>query len=256
MKNKGNTNFVRVKKDRNYSVIYNEVLQRADISWQAKGIFAFLMTLPDDWEIRKTSLHNFASNGKYSTRKILTELEDIGYVTKKAVRKENGQFSGWNYIIRERLTDGNLTDCTKSPHRLIGQRILSTKNKQNTNNTIYTPTKIVGGETDKKDFNFSEQIKEKSLNKNQIISLFLEDVETIDEISQLYANGMKSKQDLINTRDLFLEIIEQGSDIEINFTNFNRINKYNRFLGADETLSLSLEVGFIEEAEKMVNKLR
>ncbi|TKI88055.1 DNA-binding protein, partial [Bacillus wiedmannii] len=39
----------RVKKDNNYSVINNTGLKDKRLSWKAKGILAYILTLPDDW---------------------------------------------------------------------------------------------------------------------------------------------------------------------------------------------------------------
>lgn len=100
MKNKGNINFIRADKNRNYSVIYTEVLQRADISLQAKGLFAFFMTMPDDRKIVKANLKTFFKNGRNACNSAMNELEELGYVTKKPNKLENGQLSGWSYTIK------------------------------------------------------------------------------------------------------------------------------------------------------------
>lgn len=39
---------IRVKKDSNYSVINNTGLKDERLSWKAKGILAYALTLPDD----------------------------------------------------------------------------------------------------------------------------------------------------------------------------------------------------------------
>ncbi|MGR5875594.1 hypothetical protein ACT7DH_27750 [Bacillus pacificus] len=39
----------RVKKDVNYSVIHNTPLRDEKLSWRAKGLLAYMLSLPDDW---------------------------------------------------------------------------------------------------------------------------------------------------------------------------------------------------------------
>lgn len=72
----------------NYSVIRNDLLQEPDISWQAKGIWAYCMTLPENWKINLTDLTNRSTNKRHSTRTALKELEAAGYV--KRTRKQRG----------------------------------------------------------------------------------------------------------------------------------------------------------------------
>lgn len=43
------TVFHRVKKDANFSGMDNVFLRRDDLSWRAKGLLAYILTLPDDW---------------------------------------------------------------------------------------------------------------------------------------------------------------------------------------------------------------
>ena len=39
----------RVNKDKNYTTINNTGLKDKRLSWKAKGILAYILTLPDDW---------------------------------------------------------------------------------------------------------------------------------------------------------------------------------------------------------------
>jgi hypothetical protein len=41
----------------NFTIVLNEVFRRSDLLARAKGIYAYIMTLPDDWLICKQELY-------------------------------------------------------------------------------------------------------------------------------------------------------------------------------------------------------
>lgn len=62
----------------NFSFVDNEVLEDKNLSAKAKGIWAFLMTKPDGWEVSIKELTEQLPEGKDSIRTALNELEDAG----------------------------------------------------------------------------------------------------------------------------------------------------------------------------------
>lgn len=82
----------RVHKEENYSVINNEFLKRKDLSWKAKGILAYLLHLPDDWELHFNELKKHATDGKTSLRSGVDELREKGYITYKRYKDKEGKF--------------------------------------------------------------------------------------------------------------------------------------------------------------------
>jgi len=94
---------IRVKKNKNYTVICNECLQRPDISLKAKGLFAYLMSLPDNWKIHKKELVNHFKDGTTSINSAFKELEKAGYIITKHIRDKKGRFADVEYIIKESI---------------------------------------------------------------------------------------------------------------------------------------------------------
>lgn len=124
---------------RNFTIILNEVLQRNDISARAKGIYAYLMSLPDDWEIHKNELFQHFSEGRDALNHAFKELIEAGYI-KAEKQITQGKFSGCKYTIFESATVNGFSGagfpstgkpCTGNPH-LLSTNIPST-NKQSTN---------------------------------------------------------------------------------------------------------------------------
>lgn len=92
---------IRTEKSVNYTTICNKCLRDESISARAKGIFAYLMTLPDDWKVYKSELHKHFSEGRDALNTAFAELEMAGYVKKAPARNADGTVSGWDYTIYE-----------------------------------------------------------------------------------------------------------------------------------------------------------
>ena len=92
---------IRVEKNKNYSTISNVCLRDDSLSLKAKGLFAYIMTLPDDWKIYQTELVKHFSDGITSVASAMAELEQAGYITKKQERGPRGHMTGWAYTVYE-----------------------------------------------------------------------------------------------------------------------------------------------------------
>jgi hypothetical protein len=64
----------------NFTIVLNEVFKRSDLSARAKGIYAYIMTLPDDWLICKQELYTHFAEGKAALDTGFKELETTGYI--------------------------------------------------------------------------------------------------------------------------------------------------------------------------------
>lgn len=70
----------RVNKDKNYTTINNTGLKDKRLSWKAKGILAYILTLPDDWVFYREELSRHAKDGLDSLRTGMKELKEYGYL--------------------------------------------------------------------------------------------------------------------------------------------------------------------------------
>lgn len=91
---------IRTVKDRNYTVINNTVLRDKRLTWEAKGLAAYLLSQPDDWSINANHLWHEANNGLGSVKRILRELEQFGYLQRRRWRTEDGHFE-WQHVLYE-----------------------------------------------------------------------------------------------------------------------------------------------------------
>ena len=93
----------RVEKKDNYVVLDKVFLNDKRLSWQAKGLLAYMLSMPNDWVFRIEDLKNRSSNGRDSTKSIIKELQEYGYIIKEQARQQ-GKFSNNRYIVLERPT--------------------------------------------------------------------------------------------------------------------------------------------------------
>lgn len=82
-----------------YTVIDNTCLQDPTMSLKAKGLYAYLMSLPEDWVLHQTELKRHFKDGKDSIRTAIYELIEKGYVTKTDTRNELGQIVDCTYVV-------------------------------------------------------------------------------------------------------------------------------------------------------------
>lgn len=91
----------RVNKDKNYTTINNTGLKDKRLSWKAKGILAYILTLPDDWVFYREELSRHAKDGLDSLRAGMKELKEYGYLIRFPVRDDNNKIVKWETIIYE-----------------------------------------------------------------------------------------------------------------------------------------------------------
>ena len=106
---------MRVEKNANYTTINNTVLNDVELSWQAKGMAAYLLSRPDGWEIKSRHLSTVSSDGTTATLNTLKELEERGYLTRICKKNAAGQFE-WEQIFHEVPTMSDVTVSGKPAH--------------------------------------------------------------------------------------------------------------------------------------------
>lgn len=141
------------RKKRPFTQVDNKPLNE-QMSFQAKGLLVYLLSKPDDWEIRTNQLINqsgeketksgkvIPKNGRDAIRSMFAELIEFGYARIENNKDETGRFIGKIYRITEVAfcfedesatedgisgdgkTDAGKTDAGKTPY------IVSTEKNQ------------------------------------------------------------------------------------------------------------------------------
>lgn len=86
---------IRVNKSEQYTVIANQPLNDERLSWEARGVLAYLLSKPDGWQVRIADLVNRGPAQRAKIRRILQELEGSGYLYRHQERGAGGTFGEW-----------------------------------------------------------------------------------------------------------------------------------------------------------------
>ena len=92
---------VRVHKNANFTVMSNFHFKEKKMSLKAKGLLSLMLSLPDDWDYSIAGLATLSKDGKDSLMSALGELEKFGYLERKRLTNDKGQFAGVEYNIFE-----------------------------------------------------------------------------------------------------------------------------------------------------------
>ena len=100
-------------KDNPYVMINKLGIQDPNLSWAAKGLLAYLLSLPDDWTIHVKELLNHTSSRETNTYTVIRELLRYGYMEKVEYRYK-GKILALNYTVFEVPIDVSNHDTTKA----------------------------------------------------------------------------------------------------------------------------------------------
>ena len=90
----------KIEKNKNYTVMSNCHLRDKNLSFKAKGLLSFMLSLPEDWDYSLNGLVAVSKESKKAIRGIINELKEHGYLVTEQTRGEKGYYK-YNYIIYE-----------------------------------------------------------------------------------------------------------------------------------------------------------
>lgn len=92
---------IRVVKNKNYTVISNYHLQDKNLSFKAKGLLSYMLSLPDNWKYTIKGIAKESKESEKTVRTILKELELNKYLV--IIKKQNtlGRFV-YEYFVYEK----------------------------------------------------------------------------------------------------------------------------------------------------------
>lgn len=88
-------------KTRKWAVIPSELLRDETLSWGAKGLLCFLLSMKDDWVTNLTHLQGYckvSGNGRSAVRAMFKELQEAGYIMSQRIKNGN-LYSGWRHVV-------------------------------------------------------------------------------------------------------------------------------------------------------------
>ncbi|EHV5554568.1 hypothetical protein K0W35_001188 [Vibrio parahaemolyticus] len=95
----------KAKQKSNFTQIPNETIQDENLTFEARGVLALLLSNPYDGLICKRAIQFQAPKfGKDKLHRILKELERFGYLQRERPRNKNGTFARTEWLLRDTLS--------------------------------------------------------------------------------------------------------------------------------------------------------
>ena len=92
---------LRTKRATNFTSVNNDFIRDENLSWKAKGIIIYVMSLPADWHLHLSELAKHAKDGRDATYNGVRELIEHGYCKRTEIRDSRGMFSGYEYMVSD-----------------------------------------------------------------------------------------------------------------------------------------------------------
>lgn len=91
--------------DNPYRMINRHAMEDDRLSFEARGLLAYILVKPDYWRVRITDLRRSGNIGRDKAYRILNELIAFGYVIREMERNEDGTISEMVYKVDEKPTN-------------------------------------------------------------------------------------------------------------------------------------------------------
>lgn len=117
-----------------FTIINNDVLNDTQLSWKAKGLFAYLWSQSDSWDFYEVEVLKHSTDGRASLRAGLKELEENGYLKRYRNRDDKGILRESKWILSEQpMFDFPKLDKPTLDYPTLDNRTLTSTNQNNTN---------------------------------------------------------------------------------------------------------------------------
>lgn len=125
---------VEKMKRNGFTIINNGVLNNTQLSWKAKGLFAYLWSQSDSWDFYEVEVLKHSTDGRASLRAGLKELEEHGYLKRYRNRDDKGILRESKWILSEQpMFDFPKLDKPTLDYPTLDNRTLTSTNQNNTN---------------------------------------------------------------------------------------------------------------------------
>ena len=106
----------REEHNQNFTIIDNVVLQNVNLSFEARGFMAYLLSFPNDWSFSIKGIVKHSGASESVVRRLLAELQAEGYVVINRHVDKSGRVTRWSWDLFETAKTPESTQMLKSPH--------------------------------------------------------------------------------------------------------------------------------------------
>jgi hypothetical protein len=93
----------RGKHRKNFTVLPNAMLEDRSMSIDTRGMMAYLLSRPDDWEVRHDALCRTLSVTSERLRRMIREGLEAGYITRDEAQPRDtlNRFTSYDYVVED-----------------------------------------------------------------------------------------------------------------------------------------------------------
>lgn len=248
----------KIEKQKNYTVMSNYHLQDRTLSFKAKGLLSFMLSLPEDWDYSMKGLVAVSKENLKAIRSILNELKEHGYLEINQTRGDKGYYR-YEYIIREIPLE--IEKEINNPDTQKGHTVEGDTEKEHQINTKEQNTKkqIVKDVKSNLPFLDLDELNPLTLNliRKKFINVEDTDIYYYDSLFEnLLDNGLSYKNLIIMSDYIITRIIsrrfidEDGKPVENKFGFFKgAMDNCISILKCREELEIDPETGWFKDID-------
>ena len=92
---------IKSGRKKGFVVLFRSAAQDERLSLEARGLFALMVSLPENWSYTVAGLAKKAGCGREKARRLLQELQTVGYLVREQSHDDGGKFSGAVYVLQD-----------------------------------------------------------------------------------------------------------------------------------------------------------
>ena len=92
---------IKSGRTKGFVVLFRSAAQDERLSLEARGLFALMVSLPENWSYTVAGLAKKAGCGREKARRLLQELQTVGYLVREQSHDGGGKFSGAVYVLQD-----------------------------------------------------------------------------------------------------------------------------------------------------------
>lgn len=127
------------RKEDPFTRIINTAMRDARLTFKARGLLAFMIGHPSNWETRVGWIEEQTQDGREAIRSAFAELEKFGYLVREKKRAQNGLHDGYIWHWHEEPTTGDGKPTADDGRETASRLPLSTKKEKDEEIVSITP---------------------------------------------------------------------------------------------------------------------
>ena len=92
---------IKSGRTKGFVVLFRSAAQDERLSLEASGLFALMVSMPENWSYTVAGLAKKAGCGREKARRLLQELQTVGYLVREQSHDDGGKFSGAVYVLQD-----------------------------------------------------------------------------------------------------------------------------------------------------------